>query len=183
MLIDPKRTRFALAPLISTGAGRPRTAQPACKGGNKRRSVSSSAKSTLRGGRFFSRRRMARFFLALGVGRQDVAEPLPHVVQASHLTADGVVGQPLAPALLQIRLEKGDGPVRSGIAQLVRTLPQSGQQQSLESLRPNTGSATAGAAFESCCTAPGLKGPRPVVYRLPRHPEPLGDLGGGFAFV
>src|SRR3954453_15772082 len=109
MLIDPKRTRFALPPLIATGAGLPRRAQPARRGGNSRRSVSSSARSTLRGGMPRSRLRMARFFLALGVGRQDVAGSLPEVVQAAHLTADGVVGQPPAAASLQIRLKEGDG--------------------------------------------------------------------------
>src|SRR3954453_2199528 len=119
MLIDPKRTRFALPPLIGTGAGWPREAQPARRGGNSRRSVSSSARSTLRGGRFFSRRRMARVFLALGVGWQDVAGPLPDVGQTPHLPTDGVVGQELAAASLQVPPEERDGPVRPGIAQLI----------------------------------------------------------------
>src|SRR5947209_12891075 len=126
MLIDPKRTRFALPPLIGTGAGWPRTAQPARKGGNSRRSVSSSARSTLRGGMPLSRRRMARFFLALGVGRQDVAGPLPDIVQAPHLPAKRVVGQPLAAASLQVLLEERDGPVRPGTAQLIGALLQRG---------------------------------------------------------
>src|SRR5436190_11663295 len=128
MLIDPKRTRFALPPLIGTGAGWPRTAQPARKGGNSRRSVSSSARSTLRGGMRLSRRRMARCFLALGVGRQDVAGPLPDVVQASHPTADGVVGQAPAAASPQVFLEERDGPVRSGIARPIGALLQRRQQ-------------------------------------------------------
>src|SRR5215213_9846813 len=123
MLIDPKTTRLALPPLMATGAGRPRKAQPARRGGNSRRSVSSSARSTLRGGRLLSRRRMARFFLALGVGRQGVAGPLPEVVQAPQPAADGVVGQPPAAASLQVISEEGDGPVRSRIAQLVGALP------------------------------------------------------------
>src|SRR4051812_5627693 len=151
MLIDPKRTRFALPPLIATGAGLPRKAQPARRGGNSRRSVSSSARSTLRGGMPLSLRRMARFFLALGVGRQDVAGPLPDVVQAPQPAAEGVVGQPLAAASLQIILEQRDGPVRPGIAQLVGPLLQGGQQQRLQLLRPDGGPSTAVPVLEGSC--------------------------------
>jgi hypothetical protein len=126
---------------------------------------------------------MARFFLALGVGRQDVAGPPPDVVQAPHLAADGIVGQAPAAASLQVLLEERDGPVRSGIAQLIGALLQRGQQQRLQFRRPEAGASTAVAVLKGRCTAPGLEGPRPVVDGLPRHPEPLGDLGDGIALV
>src|SRR5437870_13205184 len=102
MLIAPNRPRLALPPLIGTGASCPRRAHPARKGGNSRRSVSSSASLALRGGKARSRRRIARFFVALGVRGQQVAEPLPHVAQPVEFPADGVVGQPPAAVALQV---------------------------------------------------------------------------------
>src|SRR5829696_6215835 len=51
----PNTTRLALAPLIGTGAGSPRSAQPARSGGNSRRSVSSSASTAVRAGKPHSR--------------------------------------------------------------------------------------------------------------------------------
>src|SRR6185369_1840188 len=115
----PNRTRLALPPLIGTGAGSPRRAQPARSGGNRRRSVSSSASFALRGGRDRSRRRMARFFLAQGVRRQHIAEPLPHVAQPVEFPTDGVVGQPATALVVQGLLEQGDRPVPPRIAPFV----------------------------------------------------------------
>jgi hypothetical protein len=126
---------------------------------------------------------MARFFLALGVGRQGVAGPLPEVVQAPQPAAEGVIGQPPAAASLQVISEEGDGPVRSRIAQLVGAPPQGGHQHRLQFLRPDRGPSTAVVVFEGGRIAPDLEGARPVVDGLPRHPQPLGDLGDGFAFV
>src|SRR5205085_6760118 len=110
-------TRLALPPLISTGASCPRRAQPARRGGNSRRSVSSSASVALRGGMARSRRRMARFFLALGVRGQHVAVALPHVTQPVEFPADGVVGEPTAATTVQVLLEQRNCPVHPGIAQ------------------------------------------------------------------
>src|SRR3954467_2859379 len=93
MLIAPNRTLLALPPLIGTGASSPRRAQPARSGGNSRRSVSSSARLALRGGKARKRRRISRFFFSLGVRGQHVAEPLPHVAQPVQPPPDGVVGQ------------------------------------------------------------------------------------------
>src|SRR4051794_28968828 len=111
MFSAPNRTRLALPPLIGTGASCPRRAQAARRGGNSRRSVSSSASLAVRGGKARSRRLMARFFLALGVRGQHVAAALPHVAQAVQLPADGIVGEPTTAAVVQVLLEQRDRPV------------------------------------------------------------------------
>src|SRR5436853_7920603 len=129
MLSTPNSTRLALAPLTGTGAGRPRRAQPARKGGNSSRSVSSSNSPTPRGGSRRRRRRMCRFFLAVRVGRQGVAEALPDVADAVQLAADGVLGQPLPAGPAQVLAQQRDRRVDAGVAGGVRPLPQSRLEQ------------------------------------------------------
>ena len=62
---------------------------------------------------------MRCFFLALRVGRQDIAEPLPHVTQSVKLSADGIVGQPLAAHSVQVFAQQCDGPIHRDIAEFV----------------------------------------------------------------
>jgi hypothetical protein len=83
--------RRALRPLNHTLATSPRLNQPARKGGNSSRSLSSSASTTLRRGRAWICRRMRRFFLTLGVRLQVVPRPLPHVIEPVQCPAQGVV--------------------------------------------------------------------------------------------
>src|SRR6266542_3750623 len=183
MLIAPNRTRLALPPLIGTGACSPRRAQPARSGGNSRRSVSSSASFALRGDRARSRRRMARFFLALGVRGKHVAEPLPHVAQPVQLPADGVVEQPPAAQPVQVLLEQRHCPVQPGVAQLVGAVLEAVQEQRLQALGPGTGTAAAVAIREGDWVGTSREAVSPVVDALTRHPQQLGDFGNGLAPV
>jgi len=112
-----------------------------------------------------------------------MAEPLPHVVQPLHLPADGIVGQALAAATLQVRLQESDRPIRPGVAQLVWALVEGGHQQRLEFLGPHAGTTPAVVVAEGCRGASGLIEARPIVDRLPRHAEALGHLGNRVAFV
>src|SRR5436190_14455689 len=131
-LIVPNRTRLALAPLIGTGAGLPRSAHPARNGGNSRMSVSSSASTTTRLERWRNAaiwRRIWRFFLALRVGRQHVPVALPDVPQVLQLAADGVVRHPHLHAVQQVLLQQRHRPVGSLVAQVVRPQPQRGSQR------------------------------------------------------
>jgi CHASE1-domain containing sensor protein len=113
---------------------------------------------------------MARFFLALGVRGQHVAEALPHVAQPVQLSADGVVGQPAAAAVVQVLLEQGDRPVHPGVAQLVGALLQAGQQQRLEVISPGAGATDAIVVVEGGRVRAGGEGAGPVVHSLARHP-------------
>src|SRR5262245_44307845 len=113
----PKMTRRALRPLRRTWAGSPRLAQPARSGGNSSRSVSSCARTTLRGGNVLMCRRIRCFFPPqLRVGVQDVARPLPDVIQPAQDAADGVIGGLATCALLQGVPEQGHGPAAVGVA-------------------------------------------------------------------
>src|SRR5689334_2749236 len=162
MLIAPNRTRLALPPLIGTGASSPRRAQPARRGGKSRRSVSSSANLALRGGRACSRRRMARFFLALGVRGQHVTEALPHIAPPVQLSADGVIRQPMAPVPEQVLLQQRYGPVHPDVAQLVGALLEAGQKQCLQLLGPDGGAADAIMVLEDGRGRAGCEGACPV---------------------
>src|SRR5207302_5727240 len=104
----PKITCRAFRPLRRTVAGCPRNDKPARNGGNSSKSVSSSARKTLRGHN--SRilricRRIRRFFLLLRVGVQHVAVLFPNVAQSVSFAVEGVLRQPLARAMLQFFLQ------------------------------------------------------------------------------
>src|SRR5262245_1729109 len=114
----PNTTRRALWPLRSTSLGWPRSDQADRSGGNSNKSVSSSSRTTLRGGKCPIRRRIRRFFPPqLGVRVEDVAGPLPHEPLPQQLPADGIVGGPPAGVAGQVVLEQGHGPLGGPVAQ------------------------------------------------------------------
>jgi hypothetical protein len=69
---------------------------------------------------------MSRFFLAQGVRVEDVARPLPDVIQPTQGAADGIVGYPAAGAACEGILEEGHRP--SGVRQ-THVLGRAGQQR------------------------------------------------------
>ncbi len=94
----PKMTRRAFRPLKCTLAGWPFSDQPARNGGNISRSVSSWASTTRRRGKAWICRRIRRFFLALRVGIEDIAGPLPDVAEPPrHRRTVSSEGQSQAP--------------------------------------------------------------------------------------
>src|SRR5436190_2064410 len=131
MFIPPKITRRALRPLSQTRATPPRLDHPARSGGNSNRSVSSWAGTTLRRGRAAICRRMRLFFLALGVGVQVMARPLPHITQPVQRAAERVVGQPPPRGHFQKLLDQGDRPAHMRSAEVLR---REGQQRFQEVL-------------------------------------------------
>src|SRR5205085_7484238 len=110
-------TRRALRPLSQTLAASPRFAHPARNGGKSSRSVSSSASTTLRGGKARICHRMRRFFLALWVRLQDIAGPLPDVVQPPQRPADGALTEAEARTQVQHLLEQRHGPTHVRVAE------------------------------------------------------------------
>src|SRR5437667_7934901 len=99
----PNTVRRALRPHRTTRLAWPLRDQHARNGGNSSRSVSSSASTTLRGGNSLICLRMRLFFPPqLGVGGQDVARPLPDVVQPMQFAAQRVLRDVLAGAKPQL---------------------------------------------------------------------------------
>src|SRR5262245_2055010 len=126
MLIVPKTTRRALAPDSGTSSGCPRGPQAARSGGNSSRSVSSSNSLTQRAGSLRQIRRRRRFFLALGVGVQHVAGPLPDVIQLVQEPADRGRGRALAAPAREVFLQQRDGPRHGLVTEAIRRLRQAG---------------------------------------------------------
>jgi hypothetical protein len=170
-------TRRALRPLMWTSAGSPRLAQPARSGGNSSRSVSSSASTTLRGGSCLICRRIRLFFPPqLGVGVQDVARPLPGVVQPAQGAADGVARRHAAGAELKGVLEQGHGPAGVRVAQVLWRAFQQGQKEVLIVLvqqRLATSARLIGKGGGVTAKAVRLD---PVVDALAAHAEHPGDV-------
>src|SRR5579883_3302571 len=132
--IVPQMTRRALRPEIGTSRGWPRRPHAARNGGNSNRSVSSSNSLTQRGGRAAISRRMRRFFVALRVGSEHVARPLPDVVQGAELLADGGRGDTFAVPVLQVLLQEADRPLQRLVAEVGRPPLQGGNQRGLKVL-------------------------------------------------
>src|SRR6266480_4302910 len=122
----------------------PRRAQAARSGGNNNRSVSSSTSVTLRPGRFFSRRRMALFFLPVWVRRQDVTHSLPDVTQFVQLAANAVGGKPAAIPGGQLLPQQRDRPMHGGVAPLRGRFVQQRLQQLPQLGRPTARPTRAG---------------------------------------
>ncbi len=126
---------------------------------------------------------MARFFLALRVGRQHVAVALPDVAQPLQLAADRVVGQPQPGAALQVLSEDGDRPVHRGVAQLVGALAEAGPQQRLQVIGPQARAARAVTVPQGGGPGGALEGAGTVVDALAGDAQRLGDVGDGLAPV
>src|SRR3954469_1761144 len=139
MLIVPKTTRRALRPEMGTSSGWPRRPHAARSSGNSNRSVSSSNSLTQRGGSRAICRRMRRFFVALGVGVEHVARPLPDIPQVVHLSADGRLGQALRAPAFQVLAQQRDGPGDRLVAEVLRPPLEAGSEGRLEFLGPQAG--------------------------------------------
>src|SRR4051794_2020723 len=154
MLMVPNTTRRAFRPLRSTRRRCPRWPQAARSGGNSSRSVSSSKSLTQRGGKSSICQRMRTFFSALRVRRQDVAGPLPDVVQVAKVAADRGRGQAGAAVACQVLAQQGDRPAPGLVAELVRPLRQTIPEEGLEFFGPH-GRVVAAALVEQAFRVPG----------------------------
>lgn len=126
---------------------------------------------------------MRRFFLALRVGVQVVARPLPHVIQPVQRPPQGVIGKPLSRANLQRLLQQGDRPAHVRPAEFLgRVGEEVLQQMRLVFVQQGATSPTflvlKGGGIEILPV--GLD---PVIDGLPRHAQHAGQVGSGAAVV
>src|SRR5258707_15786498 len=126
--MPPKITRRALKPLRTTPAASPRCAQPARKGGNSSKSVSSSITSAVSDLKARIRRRIARFFLPLRIGIEHVAEAFPDVSPAVQFATDRILGEPKARRSGDLLLQERHRPIHGEVSQPIR----GGRQQSAQ---------------------------------------------------
>src|SRR5215211_172116 len=115
----PKTTCRAFQPDNRISAASPRRAQPARRGGNKSKSVSSSASTTLRGGKARTCPRMWRFFLHVRVFVQDIAVAFPDIAQAVQGAANGIVGKACVAGTLEMILQEWHGPIDRQMTKLI----------------------------------------------------------------
>jgi hypothetical protein len=122
---------------------------------------------------------MRRFFLALGVGVQVAARPLPHVIQPVQRAAERVVGEPPPGGDLQELLQQGDRPAPMRSAQVLGREGEKGLQQVLV-IFVQRRVAPPSLLVPQRLGVVGL-GVRldPVVDTLPGHPEHAGEVRGG----
>lgn len=120
---------------------------------------------------------MRRFFVALGVGVEHVARPLPGVPQVVHLPADRRLGEALLTPAPQVLAQQRDGPFDGLVAELLRAPLEGGDEGRSELLGPQAG-----------VVPPALvgQGNRVSLLFIPRDPvvdahaagaEQAGDLG------
>jgi hypothetical protein len=122
---------------------------------------------------------MRRFFLALGIGVQDVPRPLPDVPQPMEAAADRLVRGQQARAPPQLPLEQGDRPVRVRVVELLGGAGHQGPQDALRLLEQRRRAATAMTIGQDRRVGVAGEGGGPVVDALPGHPEHRGDVSGG----
>ncbi len=122
---------------------------------------------------------MRRFFLALRVGRQDVARPLPGVLQLMELTADRSLGDALVLPVLQVLLEQGHGPLHRLITEVRRPPPQGGGEGRLEVLGPQRGTVAPALVGQCGWVARLAIAVDPVVDANPAGAQEPGDVGNG----
>src|SRR5579871_6542527 len=114
--MTPKTTRLAFLPEIGTGAGKPLCAHPEERGGKRRRSVSSSARITLRVGKLCICRKICLFFLFVGICRQYVTEALPNIAQTMQLLTKCTLRYNQTGLMMKVFLKKRSRPSRCWIA-------------------------------------------------------------------
>jgi hypothetical protein len=122
---------------------------------------------------------MRRFFLALRVGGQHVAGPLPGVLQRVQLPADRGLGDALALPALQVLPEQGDGPLHRLVAEVGRPLLQGGGEGRLEVLGPEGGTIAPAPVGQGRRVARLAIAVDPVVHADSARAKQPGDFGNG----
>jgi hypothetical protein len=122
---------------------------------------------------------MRRFFLALRVGGEHVAGALPDVLQLVELPPDGCRRDALAPPVLQMLLQKRDGPLHRLIAEVTGPPLQGGGESHLEILGPKGGVIAPALVCQAGRVVRLLIAVDPVVDADPTGAEESGDLGDG----
>jgi hypothetical protein len=126
---------------------------------------------------------MRRFFVALGVGVEDVARPLPDVPEPVEHAPDGVVRREQARAPVQLQLKQRRGPIRVRVSELLGRLLHQGPEEPFRRFGQEARAPATGVVGQRSRGVVASERGGPVVDALPRHAEHLGDLGGGPASV
>jgi hypothetical protein len=168
---------LALRPVSQTLAWTPRGAHAKRKGGKSSRSVSSSARMTLRSGSFAICRRIQRFFLSVRVGLEHVARALPHLVPLVQRASDGAHRDVDPHSHRQKRAEQRRRPAGRRVAEGVRGLLQEPHQQPSHRRRQLRRASVAYAVTESAQPSALVEAAHPIVQGLPRHAEARRNLG------
>jgi hypothetical protein len=126
---------------------------------------------------------MRRFFLALGVGLQVVARPLPHVVQPVQRAAHGVLRHLPLRGDIQELPEQGDGPAHVRAAQVLGREGEEGLQQVRVVLIQRRVPSPPRLVPEGLGVMAVGVGLDPVVDTLPGHAEHAGDVRSGTPLV
>jgi hypothetical protein len=126
---------------------------------------------------------MRLFFLAQRVGLQDVAGPLPHVVQPLQHPAQRVLGGPQAGGDREGFLQQGHRPGGVREAEVLGGEPQEGIEQAFMVLVQQRGAPAPPVILERRrVQGPGIL-LDPEVDALAGDTEHAGDVGGGAAAV
>jgi len=122
---------------------------------------------------------MRRFFLALGVGVEDVARPLPGVAQVTQPPADRRLGEARPTPALQVLLQQRDGPFDRPVAEVIRPPLERGGEVGPEFVRPRAGVIAPTPVRQGGRVARLVVARDPVVDAHPAGAEHPGDLGDG----
>jgi hypothetical protein len=122
---------------------------------------------------------MRRFFVALGVGVEDVARPLPDVPESVEHAPDGVIRGEHPRASLQLPLKQGCGPVRVRVSEFLRRSAHQRPEEPFRRLGQEPRSPATGVVGQRPRAGVLSEGDGPVVDALPRYTEHIGALGGG----
>jgi hypothetical protein len=155
----------------------PRGAHAKRRGGNRSRSVSSSARMTLRAGSRRILRRIQRFFLSVRVWQQRVASALPRVVHPVHRSSDGARRDVHPQLRRQNVAEQRCRPSRRRVAEGVRGLHQEPYQQPSYWHGQLRRAPEPWAIMERAQISVRAEAARPVVQGLPRHAEAHRHVG------
>jgi hypothetical protein len=126
---------------------------------------------------------MRRFFLALGIGVQVVARPLPHIIQPIQGPAQRVRGDPARRGALQDFLEQRHGPVPVWVAEVLGGNSDEGFQHPLLVFVEQQVPSSTSLVLQGRRVMVLRVSRDPVVDTLPGDSEHAGNVGGGATVV
>ena len=119
----------------------------------------------------------------LRIGVEDVARPLPAVVQLVQLAADGVGRGPLAHLTLQLLLEQGHRPGGGWVVEVLGRAAEQSLEPGLGVLGQKRWATRAVGISQGGWVVGKAVGSDPVVNALGGHAGHLSDVGGRAATV
>jgi len=115
----------------------------------------------------------------LRVRIEDVARPLPGVLETVQFAAEGVLGEVQPSPLGQMRFQQGDSPLGGKVATILGRLLQQVQELAAALVIQPTGTSAAVQVGQGGGVVPLSVGVDPVIDNTRRHTQASGDLGDG----